>query len=156
MWLVVCSGIHLALATALVRSHGAIGLIAADSVNMALRILYCLHFIGRHFAAVPGHSLRGLFPSRGTLLALAAAFAVVLGSNGVFLGGMGLPWGVASPKGIFVGLPHGSAEKIVGLWPALVGHVAVGGSALLVTLYLVYQAEGRLVKEIRALRRAAA
>jgi hypothetical protein len=155
VWLVVCSGIHLALAAALVRSHGAVGLIAADSVNMALRIAYCLRFISHHFVAVPGHTLRNLFPSRKTLLALAAASAAVLASNALLLGGLGLPGGVAFPKRWHIGL-HSSGVQVVGFGPAAVSHMALGGSVLLVALYAVYQAEGKLVKEIVALRRAAA
>ncbi|BDA46912.1 probable protein RFT1 homolog [Coccomyxa sp. Obi] len=160
VWLVVCSGVHLALAVALVRTQGAVGLIAADSLNMVLRIAYCLYFIRRHFSAVPGHSLRDLFPSRGTLLALCAASAVTLGSNILFLGGLGLPRWVAitaavATRGLFRDLPS-SAVGVVGLWPAAVGHVTVGGSVLVVTLYAVYLAEGKLVKDMLALRRAAA
>lgn len=160
VWLVVCSGVHLALAMVLVRTQGAVGLIAADSLNMALRIAYCLHFIRHHFAAVPGHSLRDLFPSRGTLLALCAASAVTLGSNVLFLGGLGLPRWVAitagtATRGPFKDLPS-SAVGVVGFWPAAVGHVAVGGSVLVVTLYAVYLAERKLVKDMLALRRAAA
>ena len=155
MWLVVCSGVHLALAAALVRSHGAVGLIAADSVNMALRIAYCLRFISRHFSAVPGHALRDLFPSSNTLLAMGAASMVVLASNALWLGGLGLPGGVVIPRGWLPGL-GGGALQAVGFGPAAVSHVALGGSALLLTLFVVYQAEGKLVKEIVALKRAAA
>ncbi len=160
VWLVLCSGVHLALAVALVRTQGAVGLIAADSLNMVLRIAYCLHFIRRHFAAVPGHSLRALFPSSRTFLALCAAMAVTLGSNILFLGGLGLPGWVATAagvatRGVFRDLPS-SAVGVVGFWPAAMGHVAVGGSVLVVTLYAVYLAEGKLVKDMSALRRAVA
>lgn len=155
-WLVVCSGVHLALAVALVRSHGAVGLILADAANMALRIAYCLHFTGRHFAAVPGHTLHGLFPSRGALTALAAAAAACLASNGVFLGGLGLPHGVASAlRGVPTDVP-GRTVAAVGFRVAAAGHVCVGASSLVVTLYVVYRAEAQLLSDILALKRAAA
>lgn len=53
-----CSGVHLGLAVGLVQAWGAVGLIIADSANMAMRVAYCLRFIRAHFAGVRGHSLR--------------------------------------------------------------------------------------------------
>ena len=90
-WLVACSLVHMGLAVVLVRSHGAVGLIAADAVNMALRIAFCLAFVARHFRGVPSFKLTGLFPSRAALTALAAASLVCLAADSVLFKGTALP-----------------------------------------------------------------
>ena len=79
------------LAVLLVKPHGALGLIAADSVNMLLRIGFCLVFVAKHFKGVKGFRLRGLFPSRAALSALAAAFMVCLAADSILFGGTALP-----------------------------------------------------------------
>lgn len=90
-WLVACSLVHMGLAVALVQSHGALGLIAADAANMVLRIGFCLAVVGRRFRAMQGFRLRGLFPSTPALGALTAASAVCLASDGLLFKGSALP-----------------------------------------------------------------
>ena len=90
-WLVACSLVHMGLAVVLVRSHGAVGLIAADAVNMVLRIAFCLVFVARHFRGVQSFQLMGLFPSSAALTALAAASMVCLASDSVLFKGTALP-----------------------------------------------------------------
>ena len=90
-WLVACSLVHMGLAVLLVKPHGALGLIAADSVNMLLRIGFCLVFVAKHFKGIKGFQLRGLFPSGAALSALAAASGVCLAADSVLFGGTALP-----------------------------------------------------------------
>lgn len=90
-WLVACSLIHMGLAVLLVKPHGAVGLIAADAVNMVLRIAFCLAFVARHFRAVKGFRLQGLLPSRATFAILAAASAVCLAADSILFKGAASP-----------------------------------------------------------------
>ena len=90
-WLVACSLIHMGLAMLLVKPHGAVGLIAADAVNMVLRIAFCLAFVARHFRAVKGFRLQGLLPSRAAFAILAAASAVCLAADSILFKGAALP-----------------------------------------------------------------
>ena len=79
------------LAVLLVKPHGALGLIAADSVNMLLRIGFCLEFVAKRFERIKGFRLRSLFPSGAALSALAAAFMVCLAADSILFGGTALP-----------------------------------------------------------------
>ena len=86
-----CSLIHMGLAVLLVKPHGAVGLIAADAVNMVLRIAFCLAFVARHFRAVKGFRLQGLLPSTAAFAILAAASAVCLTADSILFKGAALP-----------------------------------------------------------------
>ncbi len=90
-WLVACSLVHMGLAVLLMRGHGALGLIAADSVNMLLRIGFCLVFVTKHFRGIRGFRLRSLFPSGAALSALAAASIVCLAADSILFRGSALP-----------------------------------------------------------------
>lgn len=90
-WLVACSLVHMGLVVVLVRSHGAVGLIAADAANMVLRIAFCLVSVARHFRDVESFQLKDLFPSRAALSALAAASLVCLAADNVLFKGTALP-----------------------------------------------------------------
>ena len=90
-WLVACSLVHMGLAVVLVRSQGAVGLIAADAANMVLRIAFCLVFVARHFRGIRSFQLRELFPSGAAVSALAAASMVCLASDSVLFKGTALP-----------------------------------------------------------------
>ncbi len=90
-WLVACSAVHMGLACVLVKSHGAVGLIGADAVNMMLRIGFCLVFVARQFREMRGFQLRALFPSTAALGALAAASMVCLAADSVLFNGTALP-----------------------------------------------------------------
>ena len=87
-----CSLIHMGLAVLLVKPHGAVGLIAADAVNMVLRIAFCLAFVAKHFRAVKGFRLQGLLPSAAAFGILAAAAAVCLAANSILFKGAALPF----------------------------------------------------------------
>ena len=86
-----CSLVHMGLAVLLVKPHGAVGLIAADAVNMVLRIAFCLAFVARHFRAVKGFRLQGLLPSTAAFAILAAASAVCLTADSILFKGAALP-----------------------------------------------------------------
>ena len=90
-WLVACSAVHMGLACILVKSHGAVGLIGADAVNMVLRIGFCLVFVARRFRGLKGFQLRALFPSKAALSALAAACMVCLAADSILFKGTALP-----------------------------------------------------------------
>eukprot|EP00890_Picochlorum_soloecismus_P004055 jgi/Picsp_1/4650/NSC_02020-R1_nuclear division rft1-like protein len=66
--LVVASLVHLVLSITAVKFHGAMGLLVADSVNMLLRIGYCLLFTQTYFAKIGGRSCVRILPSRQTVL----------------------------------------------------------------------------------------
>ena len=85
---------HMGLAVVLVRSHGAVGLIAADAANMVLRIAFCLVFVAWHFRGIGSFQLRDLFPSRAALSALAAASLICLAADSVLFKGTALPKGL--------------------------------------------------------------
>ena len=86
-----CSLVHMGLAVVLVRSAGAVGLIAADAANMVLRIAFCLVFVARRFRGASNLQLKDLFPSRAALSALAAASVVCLAADCVLFQGTALP-----------------------------------------------------------------
>ncbi|GFR48691.1 hypothetical protein Agub_g10647, partial [Astrephomene gubernaculifera] len=95
MLLLVFSGAHLAACVVLVQQYGALGLVAADSVNMLLRIAYSAWCIRRFFRPLPSFSLqRDLLPAPPTLAAFAAAAAVAAASNRLI---MRLPWAASDP-----------------------------------------------------------
>ncbi|KAK9855128.1 hypothetical protein WJX84_001933, partial [Apatococcus fuscideae] len=50
--LVAVSAVHLGLSVSLIRKMGVVGLIVADGVNMALRVLYCLWFVAHTTATI--------------------------------------------------------------------------------------------------------
>ena len=148
LWLLACSGVHLALAVGLVRAWGTVGLIAADMANMAMRIAYCLRFTQAHFAGVRGHSLRGLFPTCGTLRALLGASCVTLLSSSAILGGTAGPktavWGVV--------LSSGAETLVRSFWTRAAVHAGVGAACLASVLMSIWRCEGGLIADVVALR----
>ncbi|KMT04892.1 hypothetical protein BVRB_7g170590 [Beta vulgaris subsp. vulgaris] len=81
--LLVFSLIYVLLNVLLVRSAGAIGLIFANSTNMALRIAYSAVFIKQYFQGSSSFSFRSCLPS-GWLVLLSCG-AVTLLSEKIFL-----------------------------------------------------------------------
>lgn len=98
--LVALSLMHIALSVAAVTTSGALGLLGADAVNMALRIGYCLWFLGAFFRPIGGMGLQQLLPGPSTLSSLGTSLAATLASQLVFM-------------------PEGSAiaNLVVDLWP---------------------------------------
>lgn len=84
--LVAFAGCHVGLSNIMVQRAGAIGLIGADCVNMAARIAFSAILLSRLTANVSSFSLRSLYPSRTTLVAMIAAFWVTGVSALVTLG----------------------------------------------------------------------
>ncbi|KAJ1703825.1 hypothetical protein LUZ63_003604 [Rhynchospora breviuscula] len=81
--LLIFSGIYVILNVLLIRSAGAVGLIAANSINMLLRIAYSAVFIKRYFKNSSSFSFRECMP-RGWLFLFFSSLATVL-SERVFL-----------------------------------------------------------------------
>ncbi|GBF96551.1 hypothetical protein Rsub_09134 [Raphidocelis subcapitata] len=129
--LVALGASHVAASLLLVSAGGAAGLVAADALNMALRIAYSLWLVRRYFAATPEFSLRQLLPSRGTLAAAAAAAAATAASERLLLGGR-----------------RGPAPL-----PRVAAHAAVGCCALAAVGAAAWRCERETLSQLRALRR---
>ena len=86
--LILASLAHMGLSVAAVRTHGAAGLLAADGINMMLRIAYSCIFVNGYFKEVCGGWRGvGLAPSLRIISALALASALSRASEAVFLRG---------------------------------------------------------------------
>jgi oligosaccharide translocation protein RFT1 len=147
-WLLVCSGVHLALAAALVQAHGALGLILADGANMLLRIAYCLRFVARHFADVRSHGLASLFPQGSSLLCLGLAMACVCASNWIFFVGLGAAEGSRGEEKPRV-VPPTTGEFL----PRAASHIMVGALSLVAVVAALSYTERELLKYVAALRK---
>jgi len=85
--LVVASLAHVGLSVVMVETHGAVGLLVADGVNMVLRIAYSCAFVHSYFRKECGGLWGvGLTPSWAVMLALGAAAALARASERSFLG----------------------------------------------------------------------
>ena len=86
--LILASLAHMGLSVAAVRTHGAAGLLFADSINMLLRIAYSCVFVDSYFKETCG-GVRGvgLAPSARVISALGVASALARASNAVLLSG---------------------------------------------------------------------
>ncbi|GAB2222120.1 hypothetical protein Droror1_Dr00013321 [Drosera rotundifolia] len=76
-WLLVFSIIYVLLNLSLVRAAGAIGLIIANSINMALRITYSARFIKNYFQGSASFSFRHCLPSGWQVLLLSGLATIV-------------------------------------------------------------------------------
>lgn len=83
--LVVLSLLHIALSVVGVTHAGAIGLLLADSVNMCLRIVYCLVFLSRFFAAIGGLKSVALWPQRTTMAVLMMTMVCTVISEAIWM-----------------------------------------------------------------------
>lgn len=77
------SGIYIVLNIILIRSAGAVGLIAANSLNMLLRIIYSAYFIHGYFQESHSFSFRRCLPSGWKVLLVSGAVTLV--SERIFL-----------------------------------------------------------------------
>lgn len=149
--LVAFAGAHMALSGFLVRLGGASGLIAADSINMLLRIAFSLAYV-RILSA--GHArLTAFLPSRGSLAALSAASVITGCSGAVTVGPI-----AGGPIARMLALLHGSggaASPMAGtaFQIRVAAHIGVGAACLASVLLAVRRCEGRLWSELAALRR---
>lgn len=146
---------HAGLSAVAVQRAGALGLIAADAANMALRIAYCLAFARRRFAgSVPGFSPRQLLPSGATGGALAAAAAVTCASRVALMPGSSLLAQTAAARGITLVPPVLAARlaaQPLGLLAA--AHVGVGAACLAAVAAVMWRHEHSIIAEAQALRR---
>ncbi|KAJ3678697.1 hypothetical protein LUZ60_002500 [Juncus effusus] len=69
--------IYIVLNVSLIRSYGALGLIAANSINMLLRIFYSAVFIKKYFKDYSSFSFLNCIPS-GSVFLLFSAIATIL------------------------------------------------------------------------------
>lgn len=111
----------------LMRRLGTVGLVLANSLGMAARVLFSLGFIRRFFARA-GEPVPDLFPSPLVCAAFVAAFAGTLASD---------------------------AGTDVGDWRQALPHVAFGAVALAGVVATVVMAEGDWLADMRGIRRLA-
>ncbi|XP_042374308.1 protein RFT1 homolog isoform X1 [Zingiber officinale] len=117
----VFSGIYVALNIIMVRSAGAIGLIAANSLNMFSRIIYSLVFINNYFQVSPSFSLSRCLPSGWEILLLSCIITLV--SERVLL----------------------DKENF---WQTLPAHLAVGFTCFCISSIVIYRREKQFIKKI--------
>ena len=116
------------------RSAGAVGLVAADALTMALRIAWALGVVRRVLG--PRHAPRfrpgSLLPAAQSLAALAVAGAVCCASDALLLGGRCSPAAAS------------------GFWPRAAAHAGVGVCALVGAGSVLVRHEGAALREVRA------
>lgn len=159
-WLVAFTAAHAGLSIAAVRAGGAAGLIAADSVNMLLRIAYCLAFTRARFRAVPGFRLRHLLPSSATVSALAAAAAITGVSRLILLPDSSALAAAAARCGLNLpGLLPAVLQQQLAVQPLSVlaaAHMGVGAACLAAVAAVAARHERSILAEVRQLRRKGA
>lgn len=82
-FLILFSGISILLNFFLIRSAGAVGLIAANSLNMLLRIIYSAVFIKNYFQGAPSFAFRLCLPSGWPVLLFSGMITLI--SERIFL-----------------------------------------------------------------------
>ncbi|XP_074564922.1 uncharacterized protein LOC141821394 [Curcuma longa] len=122
----VFSGIYVALNIILVRSAGAIGLIAANSLNMFSRIIYSVIFINSYFQVSPSFSLLRCLPSGWEILLLSCIITLV--SERVLL----------------------DKENF---WQTLPAHLAIGFTCFCISSIVIYRREKQFIKKIIGMRK---
>ncbi|PRW57113.1 RFT1-like protein [Chlorella sorokiniana] len=159
-WLVAFTAVHAGLSIAAVRTGGAARLIAADGVNMLLRIAYCLAFTGDRFSSVPGFRLRQLLPSGATVGALAVAAAVTGASRLLLLPGSSALAAAAARSGLSVsGLLPAAMQQQLAVQPFSVlaaAHMGIGAACLAGVAAVAARHERGILVEVRQLRRKGA
>ncbi|THU55305.1 hypothetical protein C4D60_Mb11t05180 [Musa balbisiana] len=118
--LLIFSGIYIALNVILIRSAGAIGLIAANSLNMILRIIYSAVFISSYFQD-SSFSFYRCLPSGWEVLLLSYTATVI--SERVFL----------------------DKENF---WQTLPIHLAIGLACFCFSSIVIYSREKQLINKI--------
>lgn len=126
--LTAISVVYLALTAVLGAWLGPAGLIAANCVNMAARILYSAHYTHNYFRPLRTFRLRSLIPNAMVLLAFAICFAVTHVSARLIA-------------------PGTTATG----WKSHALHVAVGVACVGAVVAVVWHTERAAVREMRAM-----
>lgn len=159
-WLVAFTAAHAGLSIAAVRTGGAAGLIAADGLNMLLRIAYCLAFTKARFREVPGFRLRHLLPSGATAAALVVAAALTSASRLALLPGSSALAAAAAHRGLSLPSPLPAAlQQQLAAQPfstLAAAHVGVGATCLAAVAAVAARHERGILLEVRQLRRKGA
>ncbi|XP_028797853.1 protein RFT1 homolog isoform X2 [Neltuma alba] len=119
--LLVFSLIYIILNVVLIRLAGAVGLIVANSMNMALRILYSAIFIKNYFQGSSSFSFHSCLPSGWTILLLSGVITII--SEKIFL----------------------DRENF---WPTFAIHFSIGLACFCVSSYVIYRREKPFVRRI--------
>ncbi|KAG2486826.1 hypothetical protein HYH03_014509 [Edaphochlamys debaryana] len=135
--LAAASGLHLAACVGLVGRAGALGLVAADGINMVVRIAYSAWCICSFFKPLPAFTLSRLLPARATLAAFAAAAALAAASNWALLVRPGTD--ERTPQSVFV--------------RRAAAHVGVGVTLLAAVAAVLTQTERATLRRVAAMRR---
>ncbi|KAL6780894.1 hypothetical protein ACKKBG_A08910 [Auxenochlorella protothecoides x Auxenochlorella symbiontica] len=146
---------HVAALLALTAALGTLGTLAADAVNMAGRVLYCLAWVRRELGVAPA----GLWPRAGTLRALAVAalatsaarLLLMPESSGLLAAGR--RYLGPGPRATLDALLMATGEYSFLARAAL--HVALGGTALAAVVAAALAHEGDALRQLRALRKGA-
>ena len=135
--LVGITGVQTAATLGLVTSHGTSGMILADGLGMALRVLYCCVYVRQYSAkgeSGSAVSLRQALPSRWTLLALAFASLLSGLSQGLFFG-----------RGFFARL---FAARMSSFLRAAGLHIAINGLVFLTCLIVMLRTERAVISSL--------
>jgi len=162
LWLVLCSALYVAACAALLR-FGALGLIAANCANMALRIGYSAWFIRRFFRSGKEEIVRGetageqgdtdahqqlsishartlALPSTATLCAFVASVVATQASLAWF--GFGASSATAA---------NAASLSLLGKLVQFGPHIAVGVACLAVVAAAVYRTERAFLAQVAQL-----
>lgn len=139
--LLVITGLQAAATLALAASRGTLGMIAADSLGMLLRIAYCCVVIRGHTRRErsPGSRLADALPSPASLLVLAVSAAASSMSAAALL-----------EKGVLAGLLPSLGWPF---WRAAGAHVVLESIVLAACLLALYRTEQPLWGALQRLRR---
>ncbi|XP_068662612.1 uncharacterized protein [Aristolochia californica] len=122
IFLLVSSAIYIILNVSLIRSAGAVGLIAANSLNMILRIIYSAIFINNYFQDCPSFSFRRCLPSGWWVLFLSGAATLI--SERVFL------------------------DRGDTFWLTFIVHLSIGLTCFSISFIIIYRYEKSFIKKI--------
>ncbi|CAK9139933.1 unnamed protein product [Ilex paraguariensis] len=123
--LLVFSLIYLVMNVLLIRSAGAVGLIAANSLNMSFRIIYSAVFIRHYFQDSSSFSFRSCLPSGWTFLLFSAVATLI--SEKIFL-------------------------DQDNFWPTFFIHFSVGLTCFCVAAFVIYHRERPFINKILRFR----
>lgn len=154
MVLVVVSVLHMGLSVVSVNTAGAAGLLVADAINIALRIFYCLWFIGIFFNGIGGLRAVTLLPKQGTRVTLMASLILTLASQAVFLpeGTAAVAAAVVPSKFLLAGK---NIESLVTapLAMRVVIHTSIGVLCLVGVLMAAYRSEKDVVVRLKSFQK---
>lgn len=126
IFMIICSVSYIVLNIILLRLAGIVGLIAANSINMSLRIIYSAVFIRQYFQNSSTFEFRGCLPSGWLMLLFSAGITLL--SERLFL-----------DKDNF--------------WPTFFLHFLVGLACICLSSFVIYRHEKDFIKKILNLRK---